>query len=68
MTDSDRRGKRRPTLVQGVNKVPNILEEARRAVDEVTQATQNQGGGGETPVAPEGRKGGEAGPKRRKAA
>ena len=68
MTDSDRRGKRRPTVVEGFNNVPNILEEARRAVDDVTQAVQNQGGGGETPAAPEGRKGGGAGPKRRKAA
>ncbi len=38
MTDSHRRGKRRPTLVEGFNNVPRILEEARRAVDDVTQA------------------------------
>ena len=68
MTDSDRRGKRRPTLVEGFNNVPDILEKARRAVDDVTQEVQNQGGGGETPAAPEGRKGGGAGPKRPKAA
>ena len=68
MTDSERRGKRRPTLVEGFNNVPNILEEARRAVDDVTQVVQHQGGGGETPGAPEGQKGGGAGPKRQKAA
>ena len=68
MTDSDQRGKRRPTLVEGFNNVPNILEEARRAVDDVTQGAQNQGGGGETPAAPEGQKSGGAGPKRPKAA
>ena len=66
MTDSDQRRKRRPTLVEGFNNVPNILEEARRAVDDVTQVTQNQGGGGATPAAPEGRKGGEAGPQETK--
>ncbi len=64
MTDSGRRGKRRPTVVEGFNNVPNILEEARRAVDDVTQGTEKHGGGG----APEGRKGGEAEPQRRKAA
>jgi hypothetical protein len=65
MTDSERRGKKRPTLEEGSQKVPNILEEARRAVDNVTQ---NQGGAGKIPVAPESRTGGEPGPKRRKAA
>ena len=68
MTDSERRGKKRPTLVEGFNNVPNILEEARRAVDDVTQGVQNQGGEGETPAALEGQKGGGAGPKRPKAA
>ena len=67
MTDSDKRSKRRPTLVEGFNNVPNILEKARRAVDDVTQGARNQGGG-ETPAAPEGRKSGGAGPKRPKAA
>jgi hypothetical protein len=52
MTDSDRRGKKRPTVVEGFNNVPNILEEARRAVDEVTQAGPSQGAGKETPAAP----------------
>ena len=68
MTDSDRRGKRRPTLVEGFNNVPNILEKARRAVDDVTQVVQNQGGGGATPAAPEGPKNRGAGPPRRKVA
>jgi hypothetical protein len=54
--------------VEGFNNVPHILEEARRAVDDVTQAAQNQGGGGETPAAPEGRTSGGAEPKRQKAA
>ncbi len=66
MTDSGRRSKRRPTLVEGFNNVPNILEEARRAVDDVNQVTQNRGVGGETLAAPEGQKGGGVGPKRRK--
>ncbi len=68
MTDSDKRGKRRPTLVEGSNNVPNILEKARRAVDDVTQGARNQGEGGKTPAAPEGRKSGGAGAKRPKAA
>ena len=68
MTDSERRGKKRPTLVEGFNNVPNILEEARRAVDDVTQGVQHQGGKGEIPAALEGQKGGGAGPKRPKAA
>ncbi|MGO9578700.1 MAG: HMA2 domain-containing protein [Desulfobaccales bacterium] len=68
MTDSHRRGKRRPTLVEGFNNVPRILEEARRAVDDVTKAVQSQGGGEETPATPEGQKSGEARPKKRKAA
>lgn len=68
MTDSKRRGKKRPTLVEGFNNVPNILEEARRAVDDVTQGGRNNGGKGEIPAAPEGQKGGGAGPKRPKAA
>lgn len=50
MTDSGSRGKKPPTLVEGFNHVPNILEEARRAVDEVTPAPPNQGGGRETPA------------------
>lgn len=68
MTDSGRRGKKRPTLVEGFNNVPNILEEARRAVDDVTQVSPNKGGKGKTPAAPKGRKGGGAETKRRKAA
>lgn len=65
MTDSERRGKKRPTVEEGSQKVPNILEEARRAVDNVTQ---NHGGAGKIPAAPESQQGGEAGPKKRKAA
>ena len=49
MTDSDKRSKRRPTLVEGFNNVPNILEKARRAVDDVTQGARNQGGGKRPP-------------------
>ena len=67
MSDSGKRGKRRPTLVEGFNNVPNILEEARRAVDDVAQGVQNRGGGEETPAAPEAQKGSGAGPKRPKA-
>ena len=58
MTDSGRRGKRRPTVVEAFNNVPGILEKARRAVDDVTQEARNQGGGGESPAAPEGRESG----------
>lgn len=68
MTDSDRRGKKRPTLVEGFHNVPNILEEARRAVDDVTHAVRPKGsGGGEASAAPGSRKSG-AGPKRPKTA
>ncbi len=55
-------------MVEAFNNVPGILEKARRAVDDVTREARNQGGGGETPKAPEGRKSGGAGPKRPKAA
>ena len=59
---------KRRALLEGFNNVPKLLEEARRAVDEVTQAVQDKGGGEETPAVPEGQKGGGAGPKRQKAA
>jgi len=67
MTDSHRRGKKRPTLVEGFNNVPHILEEARQAVDDVTQA-RNPGGKRPTPAGPKARKAGGAGPKPPKAA
>jgi hypothetical protein len=41
MTGSDR-NKKRQTLMEGFNNVPKILEEARRAVDEVTHSTTGQ--------------------------
>lgn len=41
MTGSDR-NKKRQTLMEGFNNVPKILEEARRAVDEVTQPATDQ--------------------------
>jgi hypothetical protein len=67
MTDSGRRGKKRPTLVEGFNNVPNILEEARQAVDAVNQPVQNKSTVGEPPAATRGRKGARAGPKGPKA-
>lgn len=51
MTDSHRRGKKRPTLVEGFNNVPHILEEARQAVDDVTQARKAGGAGPKPPKA-----------------
>lgn len=69
MTDSDRRRKKRQTLVEGFNDVPNILEEARRAVDDVTQEPRNQGGKKAGPPAPlKGKHGGVAAPKGQKVA
>jgi hypothetical protein len=41
MTGSDR-NKKRPTLMEGFNNVPKILEEARKTVDEMTQPTAGQ--------------------------
>lgn len=38
MKDSPKPRKKRPKLMESFNNVPNILEEARQAVDEVTQA------------------------------
>jgi hypothetical protein len=63
MTDSHRRGKKRPTLVEGFNNVPHILEEARQAVDDVTRA-RTPGGTKPAPAAPKARKAAGAGPKR----
>lgn len=37
MNDSPKRRKGRPTLVEGLNNVPHLLEKARQAVDDVTQ-------------------------------
>jgi hypothetical protein len=37
MKDSPKPRKKRPKLVESFNNVPNLLEEARQAVDEVTQ-------------------------------
>jgi hypothetical protein len=44
MTDLDSRRKKRQTLVEGFNNVPHILEEARRAVDDVTQESRPPAG------------------------
>lgn len=44
MTDLDSRRKKRRTLLEGFNNLPNILEEARRAVDDVTQPPRTQSG------------------------
>jgi hypothetical protein len=68
MTDSHRKSKKRPTLVEGFNTVPHILEEARQAVDDVTRAAPKQGSGGKKPAAPAGRKDGGGQAKRQKAA
>jgi hypothetical protein len=43
MTDLDSRRKKRQTPVEGFTNVPNILEEARRAVDDVTQTPWPRG-------------------------
>ncbi len=50
MTASDRK-KKRPSPAAGFDTVPKILDEARRAVDEVTQAAG--GRGDQTPTPPE---------------
>ena len=68
MSQLENKEKKRRALLEGFNKVPKLLEEARRAVDDVTRAVQNKGGGEETPAAPEGQKGVGPGPKRQKAA
>ena len=68
MAKLENKEKKRRALLEGFNNVPKLLEEARRAVDDVTQVVQDKGGGEETPAAPEGRKSGGAGAKRQKAA
>lgn len=60
--------KKRRTLSEGFNNVPKLLEEARRAVDDATQAARGKGGGRKTAAAPTGRKSGGAGAKGPKAA
>ncbi len=68
MSQLDNKEKKRRALLEGFNNVPKLLEEARRAVDDVTQGVRSPGGGKKTPAAPEGWKGGGTGPKRQKAA
>jgi hypothetical protein len=68
MTDSDSRRKKRQTLVEGFNNVSNLLEEARRAVDDVTQPPRTQSGKKAAPPPPhEDKKGAAAAPKGQKA-
>jgi hypothetical protein len=68
MSKPENQEKKRRALLEGFNNVPKLLEEARRAVDDVTQVVRNKGGGEKTPAAPKGRKVGGAKPKRQKAA
>lgn len=68
MGNLENKEKKRRVLLAGFNKVPKLLEEARRAMDDVTRLVQNKGGGEETPPAPASQKGIGAGPKRLKAA
>jgi heavy-metal-associated domain-containing protein len=68
MSKLEKKEKKRRALLEGFNNVPKLLEEARRAVDDVTQVARNQEGGGETGAAPKGRESGGAGRKRPKAA
>lgn len=62
-TPENKKRKRRAVL-DGFNQVPKLLEEARQAVDEVSQAVQDKGGPGAASAATRGRK---TGPKRQTA-
>jgi hypothetical protein len=64
MSNPEDNKKKRRTGLEGFNNVPKLLEEARQAVDEVSQAVQDKGGPGAAPAAIRGRK---TGPKRQKA-
>jgi heavy-metal-associated domain-containing protein len=68
MSQLENQGKKRRALLAGFNNVPKLLEEARRAVDDVTQVARNQGGAKKTAAAPGGRKAGRPGPQKQKAA
>jgi hypothetical protein len=68
MSKPENKEKKRRALLESFNNVPKLLEEARRAVDDVTQVVRNKGGGEETPAASKGQKGGGARPKRQKTA
>jgi hypothetical protein len=55
MPNPENKKKKRRTVLEGFNNVPKLLEEARQAVDEVSQGGQDRGAG-ETPAASPGRK------------
>lgn len=59
MPNPENKKKKRRTVLEGFNNVPKLLEEARQAVDEVSQGVQDKGGSG--PATTRGRK---PGPKR----
>jgi hypothetical protein len=61
MPNSENHKKKRRKVLEGFNNVPKLLEEARQAVDEVSQGVQDQGGSGATPAATRGRKTGPKG-------
>ncbi|MEJ2672199.1 MAG: hypothetical protein P8168_08370 [Deltaproteobacteria bacterium] len=63
MSNPENHKKKRRKVLEGFNNVPKLLEEARQAVDEVSQGTQDQGGSGASAAAPRGRK---TGPPRQK--
>jgi len=56
MPTPENKKKKRRTGLQGFNQVPKLLEEARQAVDEVSQAVQDKGGPGAASAATRGRK------------
>jgi hypothetical protein len=64
MPTPENKKKKRRTGLEGFNHVPKLLEEARQAVDEVSQAVQDKGGPGAASAATRGRK---TGPKRQTA-
>jgi hypothetical protein len=64
MPNPENHKKKRRKVLEGFNNVPKLLEEARQAVDEVSQGVQDQGGSGAAPAATRGRK---TGPKQQMA-
>jgi len=56
MPTPENKKKKRRTVLEGFNQVPKLLEEARQAVDEVSQAVQDKGVPGPASAATRGRK------------
>ncbi|MGP8050771.1 MAG: HMA2 domain-containing protein [Desulfobaccales bacterium] len=68
MSKLENREKKRRALLAGFNNMPQLLAEARRAVDDVTKTVRKRGGGKAAAAAPEAQPGAGAGSQRQKKA